>query len=116
MNNWKRIRLELAQSPEFPTGSVSRAYLIQLPLDDDDLLDEGELSKTPHLATVRRHWATDPDEAGLVQKIENAWAMTCNGTPARMLRLDGRPIRLGQQVSVVEADGAALEFRITGIR
>jgi len=116
MHNWKKIRLELAHGPEFPMGSVSRAYLVQLPLDDNDLVDEGELLKNPHLAIVRRHWAADPDEAGLVQRVDDVWAMRCNGTSARMLKLDGRPIRLGQQVSVVEPDGAILAFRIAGIR
>jgi hypothetical protein len=42
--------------------------------------------------------------------------MSCNGTYARVLRLDGRPIRLGQQISVVEPDGAVLGFRIASIR
>ena len=116
MNSWRKIRLELAQSSEFPKGSVGRAYLVRLPLDDNDLVDEAELLKRPHLATVRRHWATDADEAGLVQKVDGVLAMQCNGTSARMLRFDGRPIRLGQQVSVVEPDGAVLGFRIAGIR
>jgi hypothetical protein len=116
MNNWKNIRLELAQSPEFPTGSVSRVYLIRVPLDDNDLVDEASLLKSPNLATARRHWSTDPDEAGLVQKVDGALAMSCNGTYARVLRLDGRPIRLGQQISVVEPDGAVLGFRIASIR
>lgn len=116
MVNWKNIRLELAQSPEFPTGSVSRAYLLRLPLDDNDFLDEGALLNSPLLATVRRHWSADPDETGLVQKVDGAWALSCNGASARMLRLDGRPIRLGQQVSIVEPDGAVLALRIASIR
>lgn len=116
MNNWKNIRLELAQSPEFPKGSVSRAYLLRLPLDDNDLVDEGALLNGPRLATVRRHWSTDPDEAGLIQKVDGTWAMRCNGTPTRMLSLEGRPIRLGQEVSVIEPDGAVLAFRIASIR
>lgn len=116
MNNWKNIRLELAQSPEFPSGSVSRTYLLRLPLDDNDLVDEGALIKSPYMATVRRHWSTDPDEAGLVQKVNGALAISCNGTPARLLSLDGLPIRLGQRVSVVEPDGAVLAFRVASIR
>ena len=116
MSNWKNIRLELARSPEFPTGSVSRAYLLRLPLDDNDLVDEGAFLKSPPLATIRRHWSSDPDEIGLVEKADGAWAMRCNGTPARMLRLDGRRIRLGQEVTVIEPDGAVLPFWIASIR
>ncbi len=116
MNRWKDIRLELAQSPDFPTGSVSRAYLIRVPLDDKDLVDEGALLKSPSLATVRRHWSTDPDEIGVIHKADGAWAMSRNGTPARTFRFDGRPIRLGQKVSVVEPNGAVLTLRIASIR
>lgn len=116
MINWKNIRLELEQSPEFPKGSVSRAFLLRLPLDDNDLVDEEALLNRPRLAIVRRHWSNDPDEAGFVQKVDGALAMSLSGTSARMLRLDGRPIRLGQRVSVVEPDGAVLGFRIASIR
>jgi hypothetical protein len=42
--------------------------------------------------------------------------MRCNGTADRRLELDGRPIRLGQQLSIVEANGATLPFRVASIR
>jgi hypothetical protein len=116
MNYWKNIRLELARTKEFPRGSVSRTYLLRLPLDDNDLLDEAAILERPRLATVRRHWSNDPDQAGLIQLVDGGLAMACNGTPPRMLRLEGRPIRLGQRVSVVEPDGAVLTFRIASIR
>jgi hypothetical protein len=116
MNNWKNIRLELARTPGFPAGSVSRAFLLRLPLDDHDQVDERELLKSPHLATARRHWSTEPDEVGLVHKLDGALAMSCNGASPRMLRIDGRPIRLGQQVSVLEPDGTVLAFKIASIR
>ena len=116
MSNWKNIRLELARTKEFPAGSVSRGYLIQLPLDDDDLVDEDELGLNPHRAIVRRYWSTEPDEAGLVLPADGAWAMRCNGTADRRLELDGRPIRLGQQLSIVEPNGATLPFRVASIR
>ena len=116
MDNWKNIRLELSKSPRFPVGSVSRAYLLRLPLDDNDFVDEAALLNSPCLATVRRHWSSDPDEAGLIKKVDGALAMSCDGTSARMLRLDGRPMRLGHQVSVAEPDGAVLAFRIASVR
>ena len=72
--------------------------------------------KNPRLATVRRHWAADADEAGFIQKVDGGLAMNCNGTAARMLKLEDRPIRVGQRVSVVEPDGAVFELRIASIR
>jgi hypothetical protein len=116
MSNWKDIRLELGRTNEFPAGSVSRAYRIRLPLDDNDLLDEKAIQASPHRATVHRYWSSEPDESGLVVRMDGAWAMQCNGSAVRMLELDGRPIRLGQQVAVEEPGGMLLPFRIAGIR
>jgi hypothetical protein len=116
MSNWKNIRLELAETEKFPRGSVSRGYLIRLPLNDRDAVDATDFELTPHWATVRRYWSTEPDEAGLVIRDGDHWALRCTGRPDRLLELDSRPIRLGQQVGVVEPDGATLPFRVASIR
>jgi len=116
MSIWKNIRLELGRTNEFPAGSVSRAYLIRLPLNDDDIVDRHAFELNPYRATVRRYWSTEPDEAGVVLPVDGDWAMRCNGTADRRLELNGRPIRLGQQVSVVGPDGAILPFRVASIR
>lgn len=116
MKNWKNIRLELGSTTDFPRGSVSRGYLIRLPLGDSDAVDEAGFDLSPHWATVRRYWSTEPDESGFVIRDGDRWAMRCNGTVDRRLELDGRPIRLGQQISVVEANGATLPFRVASIR
>src|SRR5690349_8889466 len=59
---WRSIRLELASTGEFPGGSVSRTFLVNLPLDDHDAVDRAALARNPRRATVRRHWSTEPDE------------------------------------------------------
>ena len=114
--NWKSIRLELGRTGDFPAGSVSRAYLIRLPLNDDDLIDEGEFVRWPTRATVRRHWSTDPDEQGVIVQVGQGWAMRCNGTPDRKLRLESCPLRLGAHLSIVEPNGTILPFRIASVR
>lgn len=116
MEKWKKIRLELARTAGFPSGSVSRGYLIQLPLDGDGRIDADVLALKPHQATVRRYWSTEPDEAGNVVASESGWALRCNGCPDRMLLLDGQPIRLGEQVSVLEPDGGILPFTVASVR
>lgn len=115
MKYWKNIRLELGSTKEFPRGSVSRGYLIRLPLNDSDLVDPAGFDLSPHWATVRRYWSTEPDEAGFVIRDGAGWALRCNGKPDRVLELDCRPIRLGQQVAVIEPDGGALPFRVASI-
>lgn len=113
--NWRSIRLELASTGEFPDGSVSRAYLVRLPLNDRDYVDEGAVAKAPSKATVRRHWSTDADQRGLITRSGNDWVMRCRDSQ-RMLRLNNMPIQLGRQVSVVEPDGTVLPFKIASVR
>lgn len=116
MSMWRSIRLELGRTNQFPAGSVSRGYLIRLPIGDTDLVDETAFEQNPDRATAQRFWSTEPDEAGFVQRSDGGWTIRCNGTMARQLQLDGRPIRLGQQVPVADADGDVLPFRIASIR
>lgn len=116
MKDWRNIRLELARAPEFPNGSVSRAYLLRLPLDDSDFVDEAMLLQNPRLGTVRRYWSNSPDQTGLVQKLDGVLIINCEGESARILRLDGRSICLGQEFSLIESDGDAQVFRVTSIR
>ena len=114
--NWKSILLELSQTGEFPAGSVSRAYLIRLPLDDRDHVDADNVIKNPSRATVRRHWSTEPDQAGIMVQCGDDWAMRGTNMPDRVLRLDGTPVRLGQQVSITEPDGTVLPFKVASVR
>ena len=114
--SWRSIRLELGSTGDFPAGSVSRAFLVQLPLDDFDVVDGAALASNPSKATVRRHWCTEPDERGQLVPSGPNWAVRCVGQPDRVLKLDGTPMRLGQQVSLVEADGTVLPLKVSSVR
>jgi len=114
--NWRSIRLELSGTGEFPAGSVGRAYLIRLPLDDQDIVDHAAFLEDPSKATVRRHWSTEPDQRGHIVPSGHEWAMLCDNKTERQLKLNGTPLRLGQQVCVTEPDGSVLPFRIASIR
>ncbi len=115
MISWKSIRLELGSTDQFPGGSVSRGYLIRLPLDEEGMVDRNAFRHHPHRAKVRRYWSNEPDEAGEVVEKDGHWALRCNGDPSRMLQLDGRAVRLGEQLSVVEADGTVLNFDVASV-
>lgn len=114
--NWKSIRLELGSTGKFPAGSVSRAYLIRVPLDEFDVVDRATLTRSAAKATVRRHWSTDPDQRGILVSSGSEWVMRCEGGADRLLHLDAIPMRLGQQVSLVEPDGAILPFKVASVR
>src|SRR5579864_8987303 len=89
--NWKSIRLELGSTGEFPAGSVSRAYLVRVPLDDSDMIDELALQESPNKAIVLRHWSTEPDEKGLIRRADGHWSMHCEGKD-RKLCVDSHPL------------------------
>jgi len=114
--NWRSIRLELGSTGEFPAGSVSRTFLIKLPLDDFDAVDGAALTENPTRATARRHWSTEPDERGQIVSSGENWVMRSEGKPDRVLWFDGIPMRLGQQVSLLEPDGTILPLRVASIR
>jgi hypothetical protein len=73
------------------------------------------LAEAPHRAIVRRYWSTEPDESGLILSDGRGLAMRCDEGRERRLEIGERPIRLGQQLSVVDTDGAALPFRVASI-
>jgi hypothetical protein len=116
MTPWKNIRLELSPTDGFPAGSVSRAYLLKLPLNDEDRVDRDAVRLSPNRATVRRHWASEPDQTGKIRLGDEEFDLVCEGAASRVLKLDGQPLRLGQQLLIVDADGTSLPFRVASIR
>ena len=112
--NWKTIRLELAGTAGFPNGSVSRGYLIRVPLDDNGSIDEAKLLQRPQKAMVRRFWSTEPDETGRVVRVADKWVLQCNGE--RLLPIQHPSFKIGEEIAVIEPDGTPLPFRIASIR
>jgi hypothetical protein len=116
MDNWKQIRLELGSTADFPCGSVGRAYLLRLPVGDDDHVDLAAFRKNPARAVVHRHWSSEPDQRGLLLEGGEDWIIRCKGTPEGRLELDGKPLRLGQHVPLKLGEGTVLPLRIASIR
>jgi len=111
--NWNTIRLELARTRDFPAGSVSRGYLIRVPLNDIGSIDEASLVEAPHKATVRRFWSTEPDESGRVVRANGQWALRCNGHPDRLLSAPS--FKIGNEVDVFDTNGMPMQFRVASI-
>lgn len=115
--NWKTIRLELAGTREFPTGSAGRAFLLRLPLHDDGLIDEAEVAQRPLRATVRRFWASEPDSSGQIVRCPCGWECRCGqrGNETLVFHLPSQPLRLGEQVIMTDHDGRELPFRVANM-
>lgn len=117
--SWKIIRLELAPTAGFPSGSPTRAYLVRLPLDDRDRVDEAARALHPKLATVRRHWPNEPDLAGYVVRRDGGWSFSYapDGQGDEAVVLPGNlPVRIDELVMLIEPGGGRLPYRVSAIR
>lgn len=113
--NWKKIRLELADTREHPRGSVSRGYLIYAPLDESGVVDEQALARTPARAVVRRFWSTEPDEKGHLVRANGHWALRCGGKSDRLIRTGAPSFQLGRLIDVTDPDEGSMPFRVASI-
>ena len=109
--------MELARSATFPKGTPSRAYLLRLPLDEDGLIDDTELARSPSQATARRFWSSEPDQFGYVERSDGHWVLRCRGQQGEALfRMPALPLLLNGQIAVEEPDGTSNSFRVASIR
>lgn len=117
--NWNNIRLELARTEDFPSGSASRAYLLRLPLDEQGLIEGRSVEVAPARATVRRFWPNEPDMSGYVIRTAGGWALSYRlgeNDEEAVSNLESRALRLGEYVTLTEPGGARLPFRVASIR
>lgn len=115
--NWNTVRLELARTREFPRGSISRAFLLRVPLDGAGMIDAAAMTANPRRATVQRLWSSQPDQSGRVVRAASGW---CFSFPRRdgkdtVFGFDGEPLRLGGSVGVTDPDGNRLSFRVANL-
>lgn len=111
--SWKTVRLELARSRGFPAGSVSRGYVIRLPLDASGELERTLLVQHPGTAVARRFWSTDPDETGRVVCSCGGLAVRCSGRADRLI--ETFHFEPGGKVTLVDEYGARLLFTVASI-
>jgi len=112
---WKTVRLELARTRDFPNGSAGRAYLLRLPINEQGLLDEEKYAEHPEHATVRRYWPNEPDRNGYLIRKRDGWTFsfdTDENDDEPRLQIGSKAIRLGESITIKEADGTRLPFRV----
>jgi hypothetical protein len=115
----KRIRLELARTPDFPEGSRSHGYEFTAPLDARGHLDSTAWPTAKAACTVRRFWDSTPDEHGtLIHRKNNSWAFSYapgEDDDEPIFRFDRHLFVVGEYVTVTEHDGVARPFRVSDI-
>ena len=118
-HNFKRIRLNLARSKEFPQGSARHGYEFVAPLKTDGHIDEAQWKKDRAHCRVRRFWDGEGDQVGfLVHKPggpEHArWVFdydqSAEDDDESGYRFGGHVFRPGEYVSIRDEDGAMHTF------
>lgn len=113
---WKRIRLELASTSEFPLGSASRAYFVQLPLNEHGEFDRKAFQRSSDRATFRRLWASEPDEIGQILEADGQLTMRSRHGDDRILDIGEGSFLFGGQVHLLDHGGARLPLRVVSVR
>ena len=122
---FKRIRLNLARSKEFPQGSPQRGYEFVAPLNDQGHIDEALWREHRDNCRVRRFWEGEDDEIGfLVHRPGGAeharWVFDYN--PQRGdddesgYRFGAHVFRQGEYVSISGANGEMHTYQVVSVQ
>ena len=115
----KRIRLELARTPDFPDGSTRHGYEFTAPLDAKGHLDPAGWALTKSTCTVRRFWDKANDEHGaLTHRRDGKWAFSYkpgDDDDEPIFRFDTHVFVVGEYVTVTEHDRVSRPFRVVEI-
>jgi hypothetical protein len=123
-HTFKRIRLNLARSKEFPQGSTRHGYEFVAPLDAKDHIDAALWKQHRDHCRVRRFWTGEDDEIGqLVHKPggpeHGRWMFDYN--PKRAdddesgYRFGAHAFRLGEYVSIRDEDGEMHTYQVASV-
>lgn len=116
---WKIIRLELARTPDFPSGRRDCGYEITAPVDATGHLAATEWAKARTRAVVRRFWHGKDDEHGnLIHTRHRAWAFSYRpgeDDDEPLYRLENHRLVDGEYVSVSEG-GVVRPYHIVSVR
>jgi hypothetical protein len=112
---WKTVRLGLARTAEFPEGSAAHAYVLRLPIDDDGFIERAAMKHPSESPMVHRMWPNELDQVGMVISQRAGWAFSYEVGDADdegIFHLEHHPIRIGEYLTITEADGKRLPFKV----
>lgn len=123
-HNFKRIRLNLARSKEFPGGSALRGYEFVAPLDTQGHIDAEQWRQHRDNCRVRRFWSGEADQIGFVVHKpggpEHArWVFdydkTAETDDESGYRFGAHAFRPGEYVSIRDEDGEMHTFQVISV-
>ena len=118
----KHIRLELARSKEFPSGSASHGYELVAPLDADGHIDPELWREHRAECRVRRFWNGEESVGTLVHRPGGAeharWMFdygTGLGDDEAGYRFGAHRFAPGEYVSIRDHDGEMHTFSVVSV-
>jgi len=123
-HSFKRIRLNLARSPEFPQGSSRHGYEFVAPLDGNGHIDVEQWRSHRDQCRVRRFWEGEDDEFGLlVHKPGGAeharWVFDydpdAEDDDESGYRFGAHAFRPGEYVSISDDDGKMHTYQVSTV-
>lgn len=123
-HSFKRIRLNLARSSEFPQGSSRHGYEFVAPLDQNGHIDVEQWRTHRDHCRVRRFWEGEDDEFGmLVHKPGGAeharWVFDydpdAEDDDESGYRFGAHPFRPGEYVSISDEDGNMHTYQVATV-
>jgi len=117
--NLKRIRLELARTPEFPEGSHNHGYEFVAPLTKDAHIDAKSWKEEKERCKVIRFWGGEERELGTLRHVGKGWRFDYNpaddSDDEPFFKLDQHALVPGAYVSITEHDGIQRPFRVVSV-
>jgi hypothetical protein len=121
---FKRIRLDLARSKEFPSGSAKHGYEFVAPLDRNAHIDPKLWHRYPQHCGVRRFWDGESEQIGrLVHKPGGAeharWVFDYDpgstDDDESGYRFGTHAFSVGEYVSIRDEDGDMHTFQVKSV-
>ena len=117
----RKVRLELARDPEFPTGSRDHGYEFVAPIGEEGHIDPVEWHQRREKCRVHRFWGGKDDEIGhLVRRGEGGWAFHYDvlgdeDDDEIGYRFGKHRFWVGDYVSIKEHDDVMRTFRVVSV-
>ena len=121
----KRIRLQLARSKQFPSGSTHHGYEFVAPIDDSGHIDPRLWHQYKEHCRVRRFWQGEDEQIGrLVHKPGGAeharWVFDYDAgsddDDESGYRFGAHRFSPGEYVSIRDEDGDMHTFQVTSVQ
>jgi hypothetical protein len=121
----RKVTLHAARSKEFPEGSIRHGYDFVAPLTSDGHIDLEAWKQRRGECFAHRFWASEPSMRGLLVhraggRGGSTWAFEWKSGAAgdeeeEGFRFGDHAFNVGEYVSVREAEGELLTFRVVSV-